>query len=81
MEQARHDQTGGDYYDWLVLPDGKAFFVIADATGHGIGPALLIAVCRAYLREPSSRSIIPLEAVLAQVNPSCFWKICPLENS
>ena len=43
-------QTGGDYYDWLELPDGKIFFTIADATGHGIGPALMVAVCRAYFR-------------------------------
>lgn len=44
------DQTGGDYYDWQVLPDGKLIVALADVTGHGIGPALLAAVCRAYAR-------------------------------
>ena len=44
------DQTGGDYYDWQVLPDGKLLVALADVTGHGIGPALLAAVCRAYAR-------------------------------
>ncbi|HMK28285.1 MAG TPA: PP2C family protein-serine/threonine phosphatase [Terriglobales bacterium] len=44
------DQTGGDYYDWQILPDGKLLAIIADVTGHGIGPALLAAVCRAYAR-------------------------------
>ena len=44
------DQTGGDYYDWQILPDGKLQVVLADVTGHGIGPALLAAVCRAYAR-------------------------------
>jgi len=44
------DQTGGDYYDWGVLPDGKLIAALADVTGHGIGPALLAAVCRAYAR-------------------------------
>jgi serine phosphatase RsbU (regulator of sigma subunit) len=44
------DQTGGDYYDWQVLPDGKLLVTLADVTGHGIGPALLAAVCRAYTR-------------------------------
>jgi serine phosphatase RsbU (regulator of sigma subunit) len=44
------DQTGGDYYDWQALPDGKVLVALADVTGHGIGPALLAAVCRAYAR-------------------------------
>ena len=44
------DQTGGDYYDWQLLPDGRVIIALADVTGHGIGPALLAAVCRAYAR-------------------------------
>lgn len=44
------DETGGDFYDWQVLPDGKLIVALADVTGHGIGPALLAAVCRAYAR-------------------------------
>jgi len=44
------DQTGGDYYDWQALPDGRIVVALADVTGHGIGPALLAALCRAYSR-------------------------------
>ncbi len=44
------DQTGGDYYDWQALPDGRILVALADVTGHGIGPALLASVCRAYSR-------------------------------
>lgn len=44
------DQTGGDYFDWLELPDGRTLVMLADVTGHGIGPALIVAACRAYLR-------------------------------
>jgi serine phosphatase RsbU (regulator of sigma subunit) len=44
------EETGGDYYDWQALPDGKIAVSLADATGHGIGPALVTAVCRAYAR-------------------------------
>ena len=44
------DATGGDYYDWQDLPDGRLVISLADATGHGIGPALVTCACRAYAR-------------------------------
>ena len=43
-------KTGGDFFDWVELPDGRIMVAIADVTGHGIGPALIAAVCRAYFR-------------------------------
>ena len=47
------DQTGGDYYDWQRLPDGHWMVTLADVSGHGIGPALVTAACRAYVRASS----------------------------
>ena len=44
------DDTGGDFYDWKRLSDGRWAVVLADVTGHGIGPAMLASVCRAYSR-------------------------------
>jgi serine phosphatase RsbU (regulator of sigma subunit) len=44
------DDTGGDFYDWKKLTDGRWVVVLADVTGHGIGPAILASVCRAYSR-------------------------------
>jgi len=44
------DQTGGDYFDWQQLEDGRIVLTVADVTGHGIGPALCMAACRAYAR-------------------------------
>lgn len=44
------DATGGDYFDWTKLDDGSVVVTLADVTGHGIGPALLASVCRAYAR-------------------------------
>ncbi|RIK68923.1 MAG: protein phosphatase [Planctomycetota bacterium] len=44
------DETGGDCYDYLTLADGSLAMIVADATGHGIGPALMIAECRALFR-------------------------------
>jgi hypothetical protein len=44
------DATGGDYFDWKRMRDGRLVITLADVTGHGIGPALLASVCRAYAR-------------------------------
>jgi serine phosphatase RsbU (regulator of sigma subunit) len=44
------NQTGGDYFDWQPLPNGQLAVSVGDATGHGIGPALVSALCRAYAR-------------------------------
>jgi serine phosphatase RsbU (regulator of sigma subunit) len=44
------DATGGDYFDWKKLRDGRLVVSLADVTGHGIGPALLASLCRAYAR-------------------------------
>ena len=44
------DATGGDCYDYLNLDDGRVGLIIADATGHGIGPALLVSQFRAMVR-------------------------------
>ena len=44
------DRTGGDMYDFVSLPDGGWLIVLADAAGHGVGPALVITETRAYLR-------------------------------
>lgn len=61
------DQTGGDYYDWQRLPDGRLAISVADATGHGIGPALVTAVCRAYSRA-SFPDPQPLGTIMDRVN-------------
>jgi PAS domain S-box-containing protein len=43
-------ETGGDYYDFIPMSDGHWGIAIGDASGHGIGAALLISETRAYLR-------------------------------
>jgi serine phosphatase RsbU (regulator of sigma subunit) len=53
------DATGGDYFDWQELGDGRIAVSLADVSGHGIGPALVMAVCRAYARAsfPSAKDL------------------------
>ena len=44
------EETAGDYYDFIPMPNNCIGLVVGDVTGHGIGPALLMAETRAYLR-------------------------------
>lgn len=48
------EATGGDYFDFIPMPGSRLGFVIGDVTGHGLGPALLMADVRAYLRALAS---------------------------
>jgi sigma-B regulation protein RsbU (phosphoserine phosphatase) len=46
------DETGGDYYDYIELPDpqSKSLLVaLGDVQGHGVSAALLMATARAAL--------------------------------
>jgi serine phosphatase RsbU (regulator of sigma subunit) len=43
------DETGGDYYDWSTLPDGRYVVAVGDVTGHGIDAALIVAMAKACL--------------------------------
>ncbi len=62
------DKTGGDYFDWLELGDERTIFTLADVTGHGIGPALIVAVCRAYMRAAASTGHASLSEAVARAN-------------
>ncbi len=43
------DETGGDYYDYFLLPEDKIGIAVADSCGHGIGAAMLMISVRAFL--------------------------------
>jgi sigma-B regulation protein RsbU (phosphoserine phosphatase) len=43
-------ETCGDYYDFLDMGEGRIGIVVGDATGHGMGAALLMFIVRSTLR-------------------------------
>ncbi len=48
------DETGGDYYDFLVVDEprrGKVLIALGDVMGHGVAAALVMAGTRAVLRD------------------------------
>ncbi|MFC2088769.1 SpoIIE family protein phosphatase [Calditrichota bacterium] len=53
------DETGGDYFDIILTPEGNFWLTIADVSNHGIGPALIMAGTRAYLRAFTKTSSDP----------------------
>jgi sigma-B regulation protein RsbU (phosphoserine phosphatase) len=61
------DETGGDYFDFVAMPDGKLMMAIGDVSGHGIGAAVMMAATRAYVRAFAAASPDPAE-ILLQVN-------------
>lgn len=64
-------EIGGDYFDYLHLPDGRLGLVIADVSGKGVGAALLMAAFQASLRSLSGLSIPPQE-LLQRLNRVMF---------
>lgn len=44
------EQTSGDTYDFMPIPDGRFAVMIGDVTGHGVGAALLTHTVQAALR-------------------------------
>jgi serine phosphatase RsbU (regulator of sigma subunit) len=70
------DATGGDFYDWVTMHDGRLVVTLADVTGHGIGPAMLAGVCRAYSRT-NFRSNITMTGAFTAINNSISQDLDP----
>ena len=44
------NQIGGDYFDYVNLPDGRMAVIVADVVGHGVAAALLMAKLSSEVR-------------------------------
>ena len=59
--------TGGDYYDYLSMREGRLGIAVADVSGHGLGAALIMVATRAALRSCADIPI-SLDEMLDHVN-------------
>jgi serine phosphatase RsbU (regulator of sigma subunit) len=63
--------VGGDFYDFLTLPDGRLGIIIGDVTDKGIPAALMMASTRSVLRAAAVGGASP-GAVLQQANAMLY---------
>lgn len=60
--------VGGDYFDFLTLPDGKLGVAIGDVSGKGISAALLMASLRSSLRGQTIGGSGALSTLMVNMN-------------
>ncbi len=60
-------EVGGDFYDFIDLPDGRLGIVVGDVTDKGVPAALVMATTRSIMRAAAPSAASPGQ-VLAQVN-------------
>jgi len=61
------DDLGGDFHDFIELPDGRLGLLVCDVSGRGLPGALVGATARSYLRAELARGG-DLKAALHHIN-------------
>jgi len=61
-------RIGGDYYDFVELPDRAIGIALADVSGKGVAAALIMSVVQASLRLISSEGDVPPPRLVARMN-------------
>lgn len=64
-------EVGGDYHDYIELPDGRLAIIVADVSGKGISAALLTAKLSAEMRFCLATESTPAAAVTKLNNVFC----------
>ncbi len=59
--------VAGDFFDFFLLDSCRLFIVIADVSGKGVGPALLMAVSRTHIRNLAAKGHGPAQ-ILTELN-------------
>ena len=85
--------TGGDCFDLWKMPDGRLGLFLADASGHGLAPALIVSQARTIVRTLADGRAHPHD-ILGRANalhwssaghgpsllrPACGQAVAPLE--
>ncbi len=60
-------EVGGDFYDFIPLPDGQIGLVVGDVTDKGVPAAMVMATTHSILRADAPRLVDP-GAVLSRAN-------------
>src|SRR5215203_2643473 len=68
-------EVGGDFYDFLRLPDGRLGLFVGDVSGKGVPAAIVMAITRTLLR--SAYHLGSPGEILKQVNDSLLPDIPP----
>jgi serine phosphatase RsbU (regulator of sigma subunit)/anti-sigma regulatory factor (Ser/Thr protein kinase) len=69
-------EVGGDFYDFIDLPDGRLGVIVGDVTDKGVPAALVMASTRSVLRSSAQRLVEPGK-VLERVNEIVAQDIPP----
>lgn len=64
--------VGGDYYDFLPMPNGGWLFTLGDVSGKGIAAAVLMAGMQASLRSQAVRAPASIAALIADLNKAVY---------
>ncbi len=57
------DKVGGDYFDYFFRNESQLDIVIADVSGHSIGPALFMVETRSAIRAQANLKAAPAETL------------------
>ncbi len=70
--------VSGDYYDYLLLPNGNLAVALGDVAGKGISAALLMASIQSIMRTLLAGPVHPsTSAVVAQLNRQLYASTAP----
>ena len=64
--------VGGDYYDFLPMPDGGFLFTLGDVSGKGIAAAVLMASIQASMRSQVVKAPASMAAMIKDFNKAVY---------
>jgi sigma-B regulation protein RsbU (phosphoserine phosphatase) len=65
------DQVGGDYFDYFFINENRLEMIVADVSGHSLGPALFMVETRSAIRALANGEETPSEK-MALLNQFLF---------